>query len=508
VSTGTRDMRALDAVRDIRDFAYKIPGLFTYSILLLLFVGILTVPDFVLVIAQVCALYLVFYLFMVVFFYPIGLIRIRRWEAHFKAGARAADGRGDWVRHVVLIPNYKEPIEVLARTLRSLAAQEDARRRVIVVLAMEKSETGAAEKVRLLREMFGDQFAHFLVTFHPAGIPGEVPGKGSNQNWAARRAKQELVDRLGIPLEHLTLTSCDADSVLHPSYFAALTQLFATDPHRYQRFWQAPLRFDNNTWQVPSAIRLVTYFANALQVSELANPVLLNFPLSTYSLSFRLADVAGYWDSAVIAEDWHMFLRCSFAAGGRVNLRPIFLPTSGNAVDGDTTWQSLTNSYQQRLRHAWGAQDVGYIFHQWPKSPQTPFIRKLLLLAKVVHDHLIFSTGGLVVAAGSVLLVTLHTISLIFLPVLNVLGGATKVGNVCVAVGMVGILVAEHLRCRRHSHGWSPAALLADMVTWPFLSIIMFGTLGMPVIHAQTKLMLGSPLGYVTTPKKADAPTN
>jgi hypothetical protein len=46
------------------------------------------------------------------------------------------------------------------------------------------------------------------------------------------------------------------------------------------------------------------------------------------------------------------------------------------------------------------------------------------------------------------------------------------------------------------------------MVTWPFISIIMFGTLGMPVIHAQTKLMLGSPLVYVTTPKKADAPAN
>ena len=373
---------------------------------------------------------------------------------------------------------------------------------------MEQSENGAAEKARRLREMFADQFAHILITFHPAGVPGEVPGKGSNQNWAARQAKQELVDRLGISLEHLTLTSCDADSVLHASYFAALTRLFAADPHRYRRFWQAPLRFDNNTWQVPSAIRLVTYFANALQVSELANPLLVNFPLSTYSLSFRLAHEAGYWDSAVIAEDWHMFLRCSFAVGGRVSLRPIFLPTSGNAVDGETTWQSLANSYRQRLRHAWGAQDVGYILHQWPKSPQTPFMRKLVSLAKVLHDHVIFSAGGLVVATGSILLVTLHSVSLIFLPVLNALGDVTKVGNLCVAVGMAGILVAEHLRCRKHSHGWSTAALLADLVTWPFLTLIMFGTLGVPGLHAQTKLMLGSPLVYVTTPKKADAPAN
>ena len=136
-------MRALDAVRDIRDFAYKIPGLFTWSILVLLLVGILTVPDVVLLIAQFVALYLLFYLLMIVFFYPVGLIRIRRWEAIFRSKARAADGRDDWVRHVVIIPNYKEPIEILTRTLRGLAAQEDAQRRVIVVLAMEQSENGA-----------------------------------------------------------------------------------------------------------------------------------------------------------------------------------------------------------------------------------------------------------------------------------------------------------------------------------------------------------------------------
>jgi len=499
---GANDVHPLDAVRDLRDFAYKIPGLFTWSILILLLVGLLTVPDVVLLIAQFVAIYLLGYLLLTVFFYPIGLIRIRRWEARARAWTEAADEQADWVHHVVIIPNHKEPIEVLSRTLRGLAAQEDARRRLTIVLAMEQSESGAGEKARRLRNMFKDQFARFLVTFHPAGLSGEVPGKGSNQNWAAREAKKELVDRLDIPLEHLTLTSCDADSVLHPNYFAALTRLFAVDPHRYRRFWQAPLRFDNNTWQVPAAIRLVTYFANALQVSELANPLLTNFPLSTYSLSFRLAYEAGYWDSAVIAEDWHMFLRCSFAAGGRVSLRPIFLPTSGNAVDGDTTWQSLANSYRQRLRHAWGAQDVGYIVHQWSKSAQTPITRKLVYLSKVLHDHVIFSTGGLVVAAGSVLLVTLHSVALIFLPVLHALGDVTKVGNVLLAVGMAGILASEHLRCRRQSRGWSFVALLEDLVTWPFLTLIMFGTLGMPILHAQTKLMLGSPLSYATTPKK------
>ena len=97
-------MRALDAVRDIRDFAYKIPGLFTWSTLILMLVGVLTVPSVVLLIAQFVALYLLFYLSMIVFFYPVGLLRIRRWEARFRSGASAEAGKDDWVRHVVLSP--------------------------------------------------------------------------------------------------------------------------------------------------------------------------------------------------------------------------------------------------------------------------------------------------------------------------------------------------------------------------------------------------------------------
>lgn len=497
---------ALDAGQDIKGLAYKLPGLFSWGMLILLLVGVVRFPGVVLVIVQLVSLYLALYFLTVILFYPVGLWRIRRWEARFSALISSGTDETDWVRHVVLLPNYKEPFELLARTLHGLAAQEGARERLFVVLAMEEAEPGALQKAQRLRRIFQGRFADVLITVHPAGLPGEVAGKGANQNWAARRAKEELVDRRGIPLEHLTLTSCDADSVLHPYYFAALARLFAGDPHRYRRFWQAPLRMDLNIWQVPAAVRLITYFANAVQISELANPLRLNFPLSTFSLSFKLADEAGYWDSAVIAEDWHMFLRCAFAVGGQVNLQPIFLPTSANAVYGETLWRSLVNSYQQRLRHAWGVQDAGYIIRQWPRLPQVPWHRKLLFLAKVLHDHLIFSAGGLAVAVGALLLVSLHSIALISLPILSALGIVSTLGNLCLTGGMVAVLAAEHHHCREHRDGWRPGALLADVITAPFLAVISFGTVCMPAMHAQTKLMLGSQLAYRTTPKSAAAP--
>jgi len=294
--------------------------------------------------------------------------------------------------------------------------------------------------------------------------------------------------------------------VFNPYYFATLARLFAADPKRHRRFWQAPLRYDNNTWQLTAPLRLLTFFMNATLGSELADPLAIDLPLSTYSLSLKLADEAGYWDGAVISEDWHMFLRCLFATGGEVSLRPIFLPTSSDAAIGDTSRQAVMNSYRQRLRHAWGAQDIGYILQQWHRSPQTPLAVKLFYLSKVMHDHVILTTAGLVVGAVSLLLLALHGASSITQPgPLRALVSVATAGNLVVGVGMLAVGLTEHLLCRRRSPGWRPAFLLGDICVWPLLPVITLGIAGMPVLHAQAKLLFASPLIYAATPKRTGA---
>jgi hypothetical protein len=501
-----RDTSSLDAVRDLRHFGYKIPGMSTWLVFFVLVAAAVFAPNAALIVLQLIGLYLMLRIGMVVIFYPVSLIRSRRWEARARAAAgMSLAGPASRVHHVVIVPNYKEPITLLARTLRALAVQENAREQMTVVLAMEASEKDGPERARRLQAQFSDQFAHFLITYHPAGLPAEVAGKGSNECWAAQRAKEELVDRLGLPIENITLTSCDADSVFNPFYFATLAHLFAADPKRHYRFWQAPLRYENNTWQLTPPLRLLTFFMSATLGSELADPLTIDLPLSTYSLSLKLADEAGYWDGGVISEDWHMFLRCLFATGGKVRLRPIFLPTSSDAAVGDTPWQAVRNTYRQRLRHAWGAEDVGYILQQWRRSPQTPFLIKLLYLSKVVHDHVILTTTGLVVAAVSVLLLALHGASSIVQPgPLRALVSVATVGNLVVGLGILAMGLTEHLLCRRRSPGWRPTSLLGDICMWPFLAVITLGITGLPVLHAQAKLLFASPLVYVATPKRTD----
>src|SRR4051794_18392498 len=95
------------------------------------------------------------------------------------------------VRHVVIIPNYKESELKLRQTLSAMAATLGARENVIPVLAMEEAEPGAALKAQVLLAEFAGQFHDFLVTYHPYGLPGEVRGKSSNEAWAAKETVAE-----------------------------------------------------------------------------------------------------------------------------------------------------------------------------------------------------------------------------------------------------------------------------------------------------------------------------
>ena len=138
-----RDTTSLDVVSDLRHFGYKIPGMSTWLVFVILVIGAVLIPNAALVVLQLIGLYLMLRIALVVIFYPVSLIRSRRWEARARLAAQngtSLAGAASSVHHVVIIPNYKEPIAILVRTFHALAAQENAQQQLTVVLAMEESD--------------------------------------------------------------------------------------------------------------------------------------------------------------------------------------------------------------------------------------------------------------------------------------------------------------------------------------------------------------------------------
>ena len=496
----------LSARIDPHSLSYKIPGIQTWFLLLVFLVLIFFIPRTALTVAQVIAVYLLLRFMVVAVFYIVSLINIRRTHRRMHT-TTPLDGltaeqiaRYPKIHHVVVIPNFKEPLEVLSLTLQALADQSISPDQLTVALGMEQTEEDAFAKGNELEKRFASRFAHFFVTVHPDGLAGEIPGKATNQNWAARFVKRELVDKLGMRLEDLTITSCDADSVLDPDYFRELTREFITCPKPENFIWQTPIFLDHNIWLTPASVRLLTFFNNAVQISELSSPFGLVYPLSTYSLSFKLVVDVGYWDPIVISDDWHMFLRTFFAKDGDMSVRSLFLPTIGEPFLGENTIKTWLMVYRTRIRHAWGAGDMVYILQQWNHQPRTPFFWKLNRFLKIWHDNIVFSMGSVFVAVGTLLSIWLDNNPVITYPrfpipyvieALNVLG----------VVGMVSIWMIERIRSNNSKYSWKPGTVFSEVISWVFFAVITFVLAGLPVLHAHTKMLLGDSLTFDRTPK-------
>ena len=336
LSGGSRHLNARSGVRQATSSADLpsrvpqrvldgIPGFLAWLALLVSLLLAFEAPYVILALASLIGLYssLRFLLAGIANF--IGLRRIRAWERqdwvawwHQHSGPHAL--ALDEIRHLVLIPNFDETHETLHATLANLARYPEAREQMHVVLAMEEAEEGSPAKAQKICDAFADRFAAIHYSVHPQNLPGEIQCKSANLAWAARQAHQTLVEGGQLKLDTLVVTSMDADTMWDPRYFSALTCLFALHPQRHLRFWQAPIRYHANIWDISPPMRLINAYSTAFELAYLSAPWWLPLPMSSWSLSMRLLVESDYWDGDVIADEWHMFIKSWFAREGQVRL--------------------------------------------------------------------------------------------------------------------------------------------------------------------------------------------
>ena len=96
---------------------------------------------------------------------------------------------------LVILPAYKEPLDVVVGSMEAILNSDWPKDRMIVVLALEERAGEHAKNLeKEISAKYADKFARFLVTFQSSGLEGEIPGMGSNISWAARFAKERIVD--------------------------------------------------------------------------------------------------------------------------------------------------------------------------------------------------------------------------------------------------------------------------------------------------------------------------
>jgi hypothetical protein len=413
----------------------------------------------------------------------------------------------DEVMHLVIIPTYKESVEKLRATVGKLAESEVAREKILLVLAMEAVDEEAPQRFEQLQKEFGRSFLAFMGTTHPCDIPGEVRGKSSNEAWAAKQAKRVFCDEMGYDINKMTVTSCDADTLFHPRYFSALTYYFATNPQRYRTFWQGPIFYYNNVWDVPAPLRIQNSLGGINHLAKLMRKYVVLFPQSTYSLSMRMCHDVGYWDVDVVPEDWHMFLKCFFELNGEPEVQPILLPVGNDGVRAHSYTRTYWEHYQQARRHAWGCSDIPYAIRQFVRHPEIPFLRKLRRTWSLGENHVLWSAQWFLItgvaanisAASWGGFLGLHPFAQHNIPDWFITT-SRLILMPCMIPLIVMIVLDMLMRPQRPTH-WQIWLYPIQFVQWLLMAPITLFFTAMPALDAQIRLALGRRLEYKVTEK-------
>lgn len=405
------------------------------------------------------------------------------------------------VHHVVIVPTYGESVDILRATLQRLAGQDFPTQRMTVVLAFEARDPDAHRRAGLLQAEFGGLFGNLWVTFHPQ-LPGEIAGKSSNQAWAARFASERLAGEAEVDLAFSTITTCDADSRFHGSYFSALTCQFLSKPRR--RLFQPVILFYSNIWRVPAPSRVLNSVHSLWQLAKLTRTDKL-VTQSTYSMALSTCMEAGYWDGNVIPEDSHMFFKLLFKFGPEVQVEPIFLPVVSDAAESAGYVGTLRSQFEQEKRWAWGVADIPYVIRGLLRMPRPGRWKAVYRGLRYIEEHLSWPLSPFLITFGA-------GAPGYFSP-----GYArTSLGHLLPALSgylltasLASLVVMVVVDCKMKPAEANPHRLLGlrRMFEWVLMPAVGIGLSALPGLAAHTRLLLGRYLEYRVTPKLAEPET-
>jgi hypothetical protein len=487
------------------------PGAMAWITLIVLILGSYFFPVYV---AYFLIAFDVYWLLLVIFLIVHLLVSYRRLKIHLKTDwadkcASLPEGINvnrprNWKElwHLVILPSYKEGLEVIRPSIAGLLDDGYPSEKMIVVLAMEeRAGEDAFNRAEIIKREFGHKFGHFLVTFHPGDIVGELKGKGANQAWAAKKVKSEVIDRFGYDYKKIIVSVFDIDTIAIPGYFYCLTYHFLTAKNPYRSSYQPIPVYHNNIWQAPFFSRIAAISNTFWQMMQQVRQEKLA-TYSSHAMSFYALHEIGYWSTSMVSEDSRIFWHCFCYYRGDYGVIPLYYPVSMDTTSDKSVWQTAKSLYRQQRRWSWGAENIPYLIFNtvklWTDIPKVDFIKRILVQLHGFHS---WATNALIIGVIGWLPLLLGGNNF-NITVLS--GNLPYITRTLMSIAMFGLVVSaivSTLLLPPRPKNISKWRRLLSLVEWLILplSIVIFGSI--PSLDAQSRLMFGRYMGFWVTPK-------
>lgn len=406
----------------------------------------------------------------------------------------------DDLYQAVIMVHYKESYDLLEHSIDSYVdSQYPLKEKMIFVLASEERNKTASQQIfAKLKQKFAGKFLEFVQTIHPANLPGEIKCKSANTTWGAKRLKK-IIDSRGIGYDRVLVNNFDADTRVHPQYFAYLAYKYLTTPLGQPTSFQPIHVYSNNIWDTPAMMRIVAQSCTLIFMHNILRPARFHC-FSSRSDSFKIIDEIGFWVVDAIPEDSRQYYDCYFKYGGAYTVEPLYIPLRMDAVLAEGYWRTVQNQYRQLRRWAWGISDFAYVVQKAAADKSISWWRKLGQILRLWEGHWSWAVASIYIAF------------LGWLPVIfnrgfanTVLGYnfpiATRIILGLALVGLIVTVILSFLLLPPRPQRYHPIHYLQFVYQWILIPIVSIFLSSLAAIDAQTRLMFGKYLEYQVTEK-------
>eukprot|EP00929_Paragymnodinium_shiwhaense_P035578 TRINITY_DN19179_c0_g1_i3.p1 TRINITY_DN19179_c0_g1~~TRINITY_DN19179_c0_g1_i3.p1 ORF type:complete len:670 (-),score=78.25 TRINITY_DN19179_c0_g1_i3:576-2336(-) len=317
---------------------------------------------------------------------------------------RNADECGRRFRHIVVVPCYIDPIEVLFDCLGSLLSQGHPER-LVVVVAFEKKTPDVQQKIETVKRAFDGRFGELLITVHTIQWATEIPGGCSNKNFALRTAHQHVSSTDPQYQEtSYTITTCDTDTLFSPRYFEVLEEAYNKEnpvnsmPVKYC-VWQGPLFYNWNLDQRPFFNRITGIMRSLMMLGGLIS-FNLN-PMSVFSYPLELGLEAGFINPRYSVDDIIFLVRVMCSSRQGVPVKLLRVPVISGPTIGTTWWEEVDEWARQIRRWIIGSSEsFHYFVTHYRCRPFFAGMRWFMMF--FMYYAVLLCCGGLFTAAAAI----------------------------------------------------------------------------------------------------------
>ena len=415
------------------------------------------------------------------------------------------DFKDEWedYYHVFLLPTYKEPINVLNPSFDAISNLNYPKDKVFLAVGFEQRADPKVfhkETIEYLENDISKKIGGVILSFHPADLPGEIPGPGTNRNWMVKTTLEELKKRKIDP-EKVIITTLDSDFIIHKEFLAGMLHKYLSTPAdiRLKRSLTGSFLYYNNYWDTPAPMRLIATGTALWQLAEMVgSDKYQNF--SSMSINLKSLTEIGGWIPNKVNDDSGFYWKAYFHFKGDYKVISHFLPIHADAVLDVNLHKTFQNQYLQLKRWAYGVEHIPFIFKSYFNSKDIDFWDKTDKLLFVLWANLRWGFLAIFVTFAGLIIPYINptygnSVVAINLPI---------VSSWILTAAFLGLFVTIYVHEKivpKRPKNWNFIQYVWSYLQHLLVPVVLVTISTLPAIDAQTSLMFGRYLEYRTTNK-------